>query len=161
MLSDPHDKYKKEMNCSEASVFHKAQCVFVSIVLVFYNLSVWPERFSQHRNLLWAGWSAVRNAVGPRFSSPFQTGPGAHPTYTIGTGIFNGVKWPGHGISHPPTSSAKIKEGVGLCLYSPLGLCGLSQGELFLFTATVLLQTVVLEKSKLRTSLPHKTKTTV
>jgi len=75
-------------------------------------------------------------------------------------GIFNGVKRPGRGVNHPPTSSAKVKEGIGLCLYSPLGLCGLSQGELFLFTATVLLQTVDLENSKLRTSLPHKTKTT-
>jgi len=87
MLSGaPHDKYKKQMNCSEASAYHKAQCVFVFNVLVFYNLNVRPEQLSQHSDLLWAGWSVVRNVVGPRFSVLVQNGPGAHPTYTMGTG---------------------------------------------------------------------------
>jgi hypothetical protein len=58
--------------------------------------------------------------VGARFSSPFQTDPGAHPaSYTMGTGSFPGVKRPGRGVDHPPPSSAKVTERVELYLYSP------------------------------------------
>jgi hypothetical protein len=32
-----------------------------------------------------------------------------------------GVKWPGRGVEHPPTSSAEVKERVELYLYSPSG----------------------------------------
>jgi len=33
---------------------------------------------------------------GARFSAPVYTDPGVHPTsYTIGTGPFSGVMWPG------------------------------------------------------------------
>jgi len=74
-------------------------------------------------------------------------------------GIVLGVKRPGCGVNHPPTSSAEVKEGVNLYLYSPLGLCGLSKGELFLFTATVLLQTVDLENCKLYHTKPKKNHT--
>jgi hypothetical protein len=42
--------------------------------------------------------------------------PGAHPvsSYTLRTGSFPGVKLPGRGINHPPTSSAEVKERVQL-----------------------------------------------
>jgi len=61
-----------------------------------------------------------------RFSVSVQTGPGAQPTsYTMATGSFPGVKWPGRGVDHPPPSSAEVKERVELYLYSPLGLRGL------------------------------------
>jgi hypothetical protein len=57
-----------------------------------------------------------------RFSTPAQTGPGAHPaSYTMGTGSFSGVKQLGHGIVHPPQSSTEVKERVELYLYSPSG----------------------------------------
>jgi len=57
---------------------------------------------------------------GPRFSTPIQTGPGAHPgSHTLGTGSFLGVKRPGHGTDHPPPSSTKVKERVELYIYSP------------------------------------------
>jgi hypothetical protein len=57
-----------------------------------------------------------------RFSAPVQTGPGADPaSYTMGTGSFLGVKWPGSGVDHPPPSNAEVKEGVELYLYSPSG----------------------------------------
>ena len=37
-----------------------------------------------------------------RFSAAVQTSPGAHPAfYTMGTGSFPGVKWPGRGVDHP------------------------------------------------------------
>jgi len=54
---------------------------------------------------------------GARFSAPVQTGPGPHPaSYTVGTGSFPWVKWPGRGNDHPPTSSAEVKERVELLL---------------------------------------------
>jgi len=60
--------------------------------------------------------------VGARFSSPVQTGPGAHPaSYTMGTESFTGVKWPERGVDHPPPSNAKVKERIELYLYSPSG----------------------------------------
>jgi hypothetical protein len=38
---------------------------------------------------------------------------------TVGTGSFSrGVKRPGRGVDHPFTSSAEVKERVGLYLYS-------------------------------------------
>jgi len=59
--------------------------------------------------------------VGARFSAPVQTSPGANPVYYTGTGSFLGVKRPGHGVDHPPTTSAKVKETVELYLYSSTG----------------------------------------
>jgi len=47
----------------------------------------------------------------------------AHPaSYTMGTGSFPGVKWPGRGIDHPPLSNIEVKERVELYLYSTSGL---------------------------------------
>ena len=58
--------------------------------------------------------------MGARFSAPVQTGPRAHPaSYTMGTGLFPGVKRPGLGANHPPSFSAKVKERVELYLQSP------------------------------------------
>ena len=69
-----------------------------------------------------AGRSGGRISVGERFSAPVQTGPVAHPaSYTMGTGSFPGVKWPGCGVDHPTPSSAGVKERVELYLYSPSG----------------------------------------
>jgi len=34
---------------------------------------------------------------------------------------FPGVKWPGHGIEHPPPSSIEVTYRVELYLYSPPG----------------------------------------
>jgi len=57
---------------------------------------------------------------GAGFYAPVQTGPGTHPaSYTMGTGSFPGVKWPGRGVDHPPQSSAEVKERVEKYLYSP------------------------------------------
>lgn len=59
--------------------------------------------------------------VGARFFAPIQTGPVAHPaSYTLGTGSFLGVKWLEHGVNHPPTSSAEVKERVELICVLPL-----------------------------------------
>jgi hypothetical protein len=60
--------------------------------------------------------------VGARFSADVQTGLGAYPaSYTMGTGSFPGVKRPGRGVDHTPSSSARVKERVELYLYSPSG----------------------------------------
>jgi hypothetical protein len=50
-----------------------------------------------------------RPALGPT-QSPIQWLPG-----------LPGVKRPGRGVYHPPSSSARVKEGVELYLYSPSG----------------------------------------
>jgi hypothetical protein len=58
------------------------------------------------------GW---RIPVGSRFSVLVQTGLGAHPApCTTGTRSFPGVKRPGRGVEHPPSSSAEVKERVEL-----------------------------------------------
>jgi len=65
----------------------------------------------------------IESQWGARFSTPVQTGPGAHPaTYAMCTGSFlGGVKRPRRGIDHPPPSRAEVKERVELNLYSPSG----------------------------------------
>ena len=56
-----------------------------------------------------------------RLSAPVQTGPGAYlASYSTGTeSLSPGVKRPGLGVDHPPSSSAEVKEKVELYLYSP------------------------------------------
>jgi len=55
--------------------------------------------------------------VGVRFSTPIQTGPGAHAaSYTMGTGQFLGAMW----SRHTP-SCAEVKERVEVYLYFPSG----------------------------------------
>jgi len=80
--------------------------------------------------------------VGARFSVPVQTGPGAHPAYyTMGIGSFPGVKRPGRGVDHPPTSSTEVKEKVEVYLYSPSGPLWPVWGEpyLYLFSFTLII----------------------
>ena len=63
--------------------------------------------------------------MGVRFSTPVQTGPGAHPASSaMGTGSFpRGKERPGCGPLTP--SSAVGHERVELYFYSPYGLYGL------------------------------------
>jgi hypothetical protein len=66
-----------------------------------------------------AGQSGDRIPVGERIFAAVQTGPGAHPaSCTMGTGSFPGVKRPGRGVDHPPSSSAEVKERVEVYLLS-------------------------------------------
>jgi len=68
------------------------------------------------------GGPGIEFRWGARFFTPVHTDPGAHPaSYTMGTGSLPGVKRPGRGVDHPPPSSAEVKEGVELYLYSPSG----------------------------------------
>ena len=64
----------------------------------------------------------MESQLGVRFSAPIQASPGAHPpSDTMGTGSSPGIKWPGHGVDHPPPPSAKVKERVEIYIYSPSG----------------------------------------
>jgi len=57
---------------------------------------------------------------GVGFSAPIHTGRGACPgSYAVGTGSFTRVKWLGHGVNHPPASSAEVKERAELYFSSP------------------------------------------
>jgi len=50
------------------------------------------EHHSWYSDLQPAGQSGDKIPLGTRFSTPVQTGPGAHPaSYTMGTGSFLGV----------------------------------------------------------------------
>jgi len=56
---------------------------------------------------------------GARFSTPVQTGPGAHPTsFTTVTGYFPEVRRPERFVYHTPSSSAEVKERVELYINS-------------------------------------------
>jgi len=79
-----------------------------------------PTQCFEYGNMLFSIFDYIV-LVGARFSTSVQTGPGAHTaSYTIGTGSSPGVKRPGRGVDHTP-SSAEVKERVELYLYSPFG----------------------------------------
>ena len=47
---------------------------------------------------------------GASFSTPVQTGPGAHPaSCTLGIGSFPGVRRPGRGVKYPPHLLQRLK----------------------------------------------------
>jgi len=50
------------------------------------------------------------------------------------TGSFPGLKRPVHGVDHPPSSSAEVKERVELYLYSPV--CAFMASSRVSFTST-------------------------
>jgi len=53
----------------------------------------------------------TKSRWGATFSAFVQTGPVVHPaSYTMGTGSFPGLKWPGRGIDRPPPSRAQFKK---------------------------------------------------
>jgi hypothetical protein len=91
-------------------VLHKAQgqlhptrklCVFIIHSLRALS-SWWAMLHGWYSNWLRAGRSRDQIPVGVRFSTPVQTGPGAHPTFcTKGTGSFLGVK-SGWGVTLTP-----------------------------------------------------------
>jgi hypothetical protein len=61
-------------------------------------------------------------ARGGRFSSPVQTDAGAHPaSHTMDTEYVRGMKRPGRGVDHPPSSGAEVKERVEIHLCSTFG----------------------------------------
>ena len=68
------------------------------------------------------------------FSTPVQTGPGAHPaSYRMGTESSSGIKQLGSGVDHSSLSSAEVTERVELYLYSPSRPSWLVLGKLYLY----------------------------
>jgi hypothetical protein len=64
----------------------------------------------------------IESRWGREFLKPSRPALGPHPaSYTMDTGSFPGVKWPGRGVDHPPPYSAEVKERIELYLYSPSG----------------------------------------
>jgi len=58
-----------------------------------------------------AGWSGDRIPMEARLSAPVHTGRRAHPdAYTMGTGSFPGVKWPGRGVDYIPHLQPRLKK---------------------------------------------------
>ena len=64
----------------------------------------------------------IESQWGQDFPHPSRQAPGAHPaSFTMGTELFPGVKWPGHGVDHPPLSSAEVEGRAELYIFSPSG----------------------------------------
>ena len=63
---------------------------------------------SRYSDSLRAGRYGTRIQVGVRFSAPVENGHGAHSGTS--TESFPVVKREGRGVSHPPPSSAEVKQ---------------------------------------------------
>ena len=86
---------------------------------------------SRYGDSLQAGRSGDRVQFGARFCAPVQTGPVAHAAfYTMGTGSFRGVKWPGRGVDHPLHLGPRLKKEQNYTSIPTRGLRGLFQGEI-------------------------------
>jgi len=78
----------------------------------------------------------IKSRCGSRFSASVQTGPGTLlASKTMNTGSFPGVKRPGRGVDHPPTSSAEVKS-TAIPLLLPLAFVVCSRVN-FTFTFTI------------------------
>jgi hypothetical protein len=78
-----------------------------------------PGELRQYCSSLWAALSTAQILEGVRFSASVLTGSGVHPApYTMGTGLFPRVKWPGCGVDTPPPPSTVVIERVELYLSS-------------------------------------------
>jgi hypothetical protein len=118
-----HELYRRN---GGREVFDVILKIFKSRIKICTCFSRGPGWLSRYSDSLRAGRSGNRIPVGARYFAAVQTGPGAHPaSCTMGTGSFPGVKRPGRGVDHPPSSSVRVKERVELYLYYPLGLHGL------------------------------------
>ena len=103
------------------------QAYLCSLKFVTYLRTPWQHQRSRDSSVGVAtryglDGPGIESRWGARFSSPVQTGPGAHPaSCTMGNGSFTGIKRPERSVDHPTPSSAQIKERVELYLYSPSG----------------------------------------
>ena len=110
----------------------------------------WAGYRSQYSDWLWAGRSGDRIPVGARFSTPVQTGPGAHqPPVQWVPGLSRGKEQPGRDAEPSPPSSAVGHERAELYLYSSYGLYGLYRASVPVQGCTLPLPTLVLQTSLL------------
>ena len=83
---------------------------------------MWPGYRSRCSNSLRAARSGDRIPVGRDLPHPSRPGWGPLSPLQIGCRVsFSGVKRPRRGVNHPTPSSADVKEGVELYVYSPSG----------------------------------------
>ena len=81
-----------------------------------------PGLRSRYSDSLRAGRSGDQIPVGARFSSPVQTGPGAHPAlYIMGTGSVPGLMKPGRGVDHLPHLAPRLKKKQSYTSTPPFG----------------------------------------
>jgi len=78
-----------------------------------------PGKRSRYNDPLGAGRSGDQIRVWEIFSSPVQTGPGAHTAAKWCQVSFSGAKWPESSVNHPLSSSTEVKERVELNFYFP------------------------------------------
>ena len=114
--------YKQIICMKNRWLQHHFRSLRYHFLLKILPLQCGTGQCSRYSNSLWAGRSGDQIPVGARFSAPVQISSGANPaSYTMDTRSFPGVKQPGHGVDHPPPSSAEVKERVELYLYSASG----------------------------------------
>ena len=76
----------------------RSTSIFIAFQLIYSNTRMGRDSSVSTATRYGLDGPAIESRWGARFSAPFQTGPGAHPaSYTMGTGSFPGVKWPGRG----------------------------------------------------------------
>jgi hypothetical protein len=75
------------------------------------------------RTRYWLDVQEIRIPVGGEIFCPRPDRPWSSPSLVY-NGYWlsvQGIKWPGRGFNHPPSSSGKVKEKVELYLYYPSG----------------------------------------
>ena len=59
----------------------------------------------------WLDDPGIESRWGAKFSALVHTGYRTHPaSYTMDTGSFPGIKWPGRGANHPPHLAPRLKK---------------------------------------------------
>ena len=104
-----------------------------------------PRQRSRFRDVLRAWRSGDRTLVwggGREFAHPSRPAP--RSTYSGYQVSSAGIKRPGCGVEHPPSSSAEIKETVELYLYSPSAPLRPGIGRTVLFTFFYILHSVTI-----------------
>jgi hypothetical protein len=88
------------------------QTNITTITLIYIiNISMLHRMYSDSLRVEQSG---DRIPLRSKFSSPVQTGPGAHQaSYIRGTVSLPEVKRPGRGVSHPRTFNADVKQKSG------------------------------------------------
>jgi hypothetical protein len=112
------------MLAGQSNIHVERSVFYIDIYLNIYFLIYFcgPRWRSRYSDLLRAEPSGDRIPVGARFSAPVQIGPGAQPASCKWVRVCSTLlTQPGHGVVHPPLSSAEVKERVDLYLYSPSG----------------------------------------
>jgi hypothetical protein len=92
-------------------VAHWLSCGPISIIIIIIIIIIIMWSGTAYSDPLRAGRSGDRIPVDARFSTPVQTGPGAHPaSCAMGTGSFPGVKRLECGVTTHPHLAPRVKK---------------------------------------------------